>query len=168
MTLTAHAITGAALASLTPSQPLLGFAVGFVSHFVLDAIPHWDYKFASMKRDENNRLNDDMVINKDFAKDLLKISLDCLIGFLVTYFIFVFYLKYSIFVILCGVAGAALPDLLQFVQMKWKHEPLNSLRRFHVWIQSWISLDDKPVFGILSQVATNAFVMDAMNIFHCG
>ncbi len=136
MTLTAHAITGAALASLVPDQPLVGFAVGFISHFVLDAIPHWDYKLSSKKEDGNNHMNDDMVINKNFIKDILKISFDGILGLLFAYFIFVFYFKFSTFVILSGVIGAMMPDALQFVYMKWRHEPLISLQKFHLWIHA--------------------------------
>ena len=136
MTLTAHAITGAALASLVPDQPLVGFAVGFISHFVLDAIPHWDYKLSSKKEDGNNHMNDDMVINKNFIKDILKISFDGILGLLFAYFIFVFYFKFSTFVVLSGVIGAMMPDALQFVYMKWRHEPLISLQKFHLWIHA--------------------------------
>lgn len=159
MVLTTHVVTGAAFASLTPNQPLLGFAVGFVSHFVLDAIPHWDYPRISEKKDKNNPMNNDMAINKDFVKDIFKMGVDGIIGLLITYFIFVFYLKFSTLVILCGVTGGIVPDALQFVQMKWKHEPLTSLRRFHLWIQSWKSLDDKPVLGVLSQIAIICLVV---------
>jgi hypothetical protein len=43
MILSTHAIVGGAIASLFPSHPLLVVAAGFVSHFAIDAIPHWDY-----------------------------------------------------------------------------------------------------------------------------
>jgi hypothetical protein len=39
MILTTHAVVGAALASFVPSHPVTAFAMGFASHFVLDAIP---------------------------------------------------------------------------------------------------------------------------------
>ena len=136
MTLTAHAITGAALASLVPDQPLVGFAVGFISHFVLDAIPHWDYKLSSKKEDGNNHMNDDMVINKNFIKDILKISFDGILGLLLSLIVFNFYFKFSTFVVLSGVIGAMMPDALQFVYMKWRHEPLISLQKFHLWIHA--------------------------------
>ena len=151
MTLTAHAITGAAVASLTPNKPLLGFAVGFVSHFVLDAIPHWGYFLGSMKMDKNNPANDEMIINHKFWQDLLKISFDGVVGFLISYLIFGLYFKYSFFIVLCGVVGAILPDALQFISIKWRREPFTGLRRFHLWLQSGINLDDKPILGVLSQ-----------------
>jgi hypothetical protein len=42
MILSTHAIVGAAIASFLPSHPTIAFVLGFGSHFVLDAIPHWD------------------------------------------------------------------------------------------------------------------------------
>ena len=159
MVLTAHAITGTALASLTPNEPLVGFTVGFLSHFILDAVPHWDYFLRSMKKDENNPMNNNMTINADFWRDLLKIGFDAMLGISLAYLIFGFYMKYSTLIILCGVIGAMMPDALQFAYMKWKHEPLTSLRRFHLWIHSKISLNNNPVIGILSQIVFVFFIV---------
>lgn len=41
MSILPHVTTGAAFGSLTP-DPLLASTLGFVSHFVIDFIPHWD------------------------------------------------------------------------------------------------------------------------------
>jgi len=41
MTITPHLLTGAALATTT-SSPIVAFLLGFISHFILDAIPHVD------------------------------------------------------------------------------------------------------------------------------
>jgi len=136
MILTNHAIVGAALAGLTPQQPLTGFAIGFLSHFLLDAIPHWDYELHSRKRDENNPINDDIVLGKAFVKDILKVGLDGTVGLLLSLFLFAYFLHYSLIDVLAGAIGAMLPDALQFVYMKWRHEPLVSLQRFHLWIHA--------------------------------
>jgi hypothetical protein len=40
MTLTTHAIVGAVIVDLMHAFPLLGLALAFGSHFVLDALPH--------------------------------------------------------------------------------------------------------------------------------
>lgn len=56
MTTTPHLLTGAALASLLPtgSAPvkLLGFALGFASHYLLDAVPHWERLYGAHYNDE--------------------------------------------------------------------------------------------------------------------
>lgn len=136
MILTNHAITGAALASLIPEAPLAGFAVGFLSHFILDSIPHWDYSLSSMKKDKSNSMNNNMVINIEFFIDILKISLDGFIGLSLSYLVFSFYFKFSVLAVLCGAIGGMTPDALQFVYMKWRHEPLVSLQRFHNWMHA--------------------------------
>lgn len=48
MTATNHALTGAVIA-LIVKQPALAIPFAFVSHFVLDAIPHFDASKASVK-----------------------------------------------------------------------------------------------------------------------
>jgi hypothetical protein len=137
MILANHAIAGAALASLMPNQPLVGFTVGFLSHFVLDAIPHWDYDLSSAEKDENNPVNDDIIVNKKFIFDiLLKVGPDIAAGFLISCLVFCLYLKISIIAVLCGAVGGIAPDILHFAYMKWRHEPLKSLLKFHLWIHA--------------------------------
>lgn len=152
MILTTHAIAGATVATLVPSHPVLGFALGFSSHFLLDAIPHWSYKLSSMKGDDKNPLNKDMVINKDFLKDLLKVGTDGIMGLLISYIILGVSNQHSIFIICLGAIAGMLPDALQFFYFKWRHEPLVSLQKFHIWIHSKICLDEKPLIGISSQI----------------
>jgi len=137
MILAKHAVAGAALASLTPDNPAIGFITGFLSHFVLDAIPHWDYDLESETEDKNDEMNNEILINKKFLKDIFKkIGPDIAAGCLISYLIFCLYFKISIIAVLCGAAGGIVPDALQLVYMKWKHEPLKSLRRFHIWIHA--------------------------------
>jgi len=47
MTLAAHSIVGGATVSLMPTHPVLGLCLAFARHFVLDAMPHWDYPMRS-------------------------------------------------------------------------------------------------------------------------
>jgi len=42
MTLTAHALVGAALAA-SFSNPAIGIPLAVISHPILDMIPHWDF-----------------------------------------------------------------------------------------------------------------------------
>jgi len=152
MTLTTHAITGAALATLVPNYPALGFVIGFGSHYLLDAIPHWAYSIASLKKDETNSLNTKVVISKDSYWDLLKIGADGVLGLaLASLFLGMFYHN-SLLIIFLGAIGSMLPDALQFCYWKWKWEPLTTLQRLHNWAHTKMRLDDKPVLGVLSQV----------------
>jgi hypothetical protein len=159
MTLTTHAIVGAAIAASMPNHPVIGFTLAFASHFILDAIPHWDYKLSSQKTDGVNPLNDDMIINKDFFVDLSKIGLDAGCGILLVLLVFTLYSPHLFWIPLVGVFGAILPDALQFVYFKWRHQPLTSLQRFHIWIHAKHRLDDKPFVGVLLQIALIAIVI---------
>jgi hypothetical protein len=170
MTLTTHAIIGAAIASSIPSHPVLGFALGFGSHFLLDAIPHWDYSRDSVKENTENPMKSEMTFNKDFVIDLFKMGADFLLGLTVVFFIFV-YPNFNIPLILSGaifwgVVGGLLPDFLQFVYFIWKHEPMVSLQKFHVlWAHAKISLDDRPALGITLQAILIIIVVMISKLF---
>jgi len=160
MTLTTHAVTGAALAALMPNHPVIGFVAGFASHFILDAIPHWDYRLSSFKQDRANRLNNDMLINADFLRDLVKIGTDFALGFILSVLLFVIFWHFSLLAILCGAFGGMLPDGLQFVYMKWRHEPFVTLQKFHIWIHSSDErLLGRPLLGICIQAAFAGLVI---------
>src|SRR3990167_1259005 len=88
MILATHAIAGAALVVAIPERPILAFAAGVASHFLLDTIPHWDYELRSSQKDENNPLNNDIVIGSDFWFDLIKIGTDTFLGLALSWFFF--------------------------------------------------------------------------------
>jgi len=154
---TTHAIVGAAIASTMPSQPVLGFALGFGSHFLLDAIPHWGYELFSVKKDEDNPMNSSIVFGKNFIFDLLRIGVDALIGLAVGLLLFGFSNPHSLWTLLWGMAGAIMPDALQFVYFEWRHEPVKSLQRLHNWANEGKELSDRPVLGIFTQAVVVLF-----------
>lgn len=43
MIATSHALIGAAFAASTANNPALGLSLAFISHPILDLIPHWDF-----------------------------------------------------------------------------------------------------------------------------
>ena len=47
MTLTTHGVVGGAIVSLIPTSPVLGLCLAFLSHYLLDSIPHFDYPIRS-------------------------------------------------------------------------------------------------------------------------
>jgi hypothetical protein len=159
MTLATHGAVGAAIASIMPTHPILAFAAAFLSHFILDSIPHWDYKILSLKKNKNNRMDVDMKIGKDFFIDLIRIGSDILIGMIVGLLMFRDSVSFP-YVLIIGVAGAITPDFLQFLYFKIKKQPLTSLQSFHIFINEKIFikgnkyLKDKPVLGIVCQLCT--------------
>ena len=165
MILTTHAIAGAAIAQFFPAHPVLAFGAGFVSHFLLDTIPHWDYTLRSSKKDEQNPLSVDMEVGKDFFVDLVKIGFDIMLGVFASAFIlgFVFGVPITTAAWL-GMFGGMLPDFLQFAYMKWRREPLLSLQKFHHWIHSEKKLKQYPFSGILLQTLLVAVVVLASRL----
>lgn len=137
MTLTSHAIAGAAAAELFPAHPVIAFLAAFASHFVLDSIPHRDYKLESYVEDPShpdNVLRMNMILGPAFFRDFLKVALDCYLGLWLA-LIFFHATPQAAYLAVLGAAAGVLPDFLQFVFFKFKHEPLTSLERLHVRIQ---------------------------------
>lgn len=147
MTLTTHAIVGAAAmsatiaaAGTTPTGIALGALAGFASHFAIDAIPHWNEGRALMRsfeKDPYNRLATDMRGGVDFMHDLVLIAADVLLGLVLSALIFSFWL-FSVppLIVLFGAVAGMLPDALQFVYFKTHWHFMRPLQNFHVHLQT--------------------------------
>jgi hypothetical protein len=151
MTFTPHAVVGAAIASAMPTHPILGLTLAFVSHFILDAIPHWEYDLSS-KSETVDPMNSDLIINKRFFQDLLVIGTDAIIGLLIVLLCFTFYGPHLLLIPILGALAAVLPDGLQFLYFKWRHQPLISLQRFHIWIHAPKDFKYKLAVGVFIQI----------------
>ncbi len=171
MILFTHAVVGGAVGSVIQSHPVLAFGAGFLSHFLLDAIPHWDYKLESgTSITPQNKLQGDFSINKQFLFDLIKIGTDMLSGFVITYvFIYGNILNPQDFFggnIFWGLVGGVLPDFLQFAYYKTKKEPLTSLQKFHIWSHSSIRLHDWYILGPTIQLLIVTCVVVLAKLIH--
>lgn len=149
MTLTTHAIVGATVASLVPQYPVLGICAAFMSHFVLDAIPHLDYPITSASI--NPSVGAAMKFDKSFFVDFSRIGTDMLLGILVS--LFVLLPTRSLLIVLFGAFAGMLPDPLQFVHAHFRHEPLNSLQHFHEWVHTNYHLENAKLLGVISQLS---------------
>jgi hypothetical protein len=151
MILVSHAIVGGAVGSFFPQNPLLAFFAGLLSHFVLDAIPHWEYQIKSInsKADSSKGF---FKIGWGLVWDVIKISADFFLGFLLAILIFGKgnYSDYSVF---AGALGGVFPDSLLFLSYVWRTKILMALRKFHLFIHSRVNWKSHPVLGILSQMA---------------
>ncbi len=136
MILSTHAVVGTAIAKVVPMNPLLGFALAFLSHFAMDAIPHWEYRILSYDRNPKNYLKSNIRIDKTFAFDLGRTGLDLSIGMLFSLLLFPPSPDSPILINMLGIAGGVLPDFLQLVYYKTKVQPFTSLQKFHVDIHS--------------------------------
>lgn len=160
MTLGTHAVVGAAVASLVPGYPVAAFFMAFLSHFLLDSIPHWDYKLRSLEKVGDDHMTSDMKMDKRFVFDLCRIAFDALLGLSVALPFFRDSAAFP-FVLLLGAFGAMLPDALQFVYFKWKEGPLKHLQRFHIFIHAEGKIHD-PLKGIIYQLIVVGCVLLAV------
>jgi hypothetical protein len=149
LTLTAHAIVGGAIASLLPNHPALAIGLAFLSHFVLDALPHRDYPVRSSSISPH--IAAPMKYDRALLADLITIGLDALAGLVLA--LFVFATRANLTLIFSGACAAILPDALQFAYMRFPHEPLASLQRFHQWVHTSSTMKDKVVLAVISQFA---------------
>jgi len=170
MTLTTHALVGAAAASLFPGNPVLAFSAGFVSHFAIDALPHWDYgEYASSwEKDRNNPINSRFVIDKKFfKKDFLLFCADALIGLTLSVFVFcVWYFHLPPFIISLGACAGLLPDALGSVYLTTHWPLLRPLQKFHIWVQKGRQLEQvSPLVGLSLQAAMVVAIIAALLVF---
>lgn len=159
MILTTHAIAGAAVASLNPTRPISGFFAGFVLHFILDAIPHWEYK---IKSDSVHPYGiSKLVFDRAFFADVLRMGSDASLGVILSFALF--YSPGSALAVLAGALGGITPDALQFVygRLHWKW--LTLLQNFHFWIHATRKLKNRPVLGITIQILLIAAIFFAVN-----
>lgn len=156
MTLTTHALVGAAAAQLFPQHPYAAFAAGFVSHFVIDALPHWDYSdyLPSIRKNPIDPLATTIGGGRQFVRDALIVGADALLGAFLSVVIF----SYGVFhsavpIVLIGAAAGIYADFLQAVYFKWRASAfvLEPLQRFHTWVQKGKTLYVTPAYGLLLQ-----------------
>ncbi len=160
MTLATHIVTGATVAAVLTKDPVAGFFAGWISHYLLDSIPHWDYKIRSFEaKDESKPLEKKVEFGSAIFQDIGKVLLDACLGFLVLY-ISVFFSNggigglgtQTILVLLLGAIGGTFPDFLQFFYGLWNVWPLRKLQEFHHFIHAKTKLNDKPHIGVPMQI----------------
>lgn len=155
MTLTTHAIVGGAIASIMPAHPYLAIAAAFASHFLLDAIPHWDYPIRSDCVNPN--VAGAMKYDGALLADMLTIGIDAVLGIALALLLLARPSDFSL--VLCGAAAAILPDAFQFAYIRFPREPLISLQRFHSWIHASRNLRARPILGLSAQIGLVLLVL---------
>jgi hypothetical protein len=171
MTQATHAIIGAAAASLFPEQPGLAFAAGFASHFIIDAIPHWDYdrQWLHSINYSYDKMHTSVRLGKDAWHDVGIVGIDAFIGFLLTCWL-AWYLDVPLGIALIGAGAGLFPDFLHFIffafrKYEWVDRVLEPLERFHAWV-GWREYKYMhPAQGIALQLALVVVVVGLLKIF---
>ncbi len=142
MTLTTHAIVGAAITNLVPANPELGFALAFASHYLSDIIPHAELvpedsiiekSEAGNSFDKNNLKSVFHDAKSSFG--FLLIGLDFIIAVILCMIIFARDEK-TLFLTILGIIGGLLPDFLQFLYYKIRKGPFIFFQKIHHFFHS--------------------------------
>ena len=108
MLLAPHILVGAVIAASTPN-PLLGLLFAFLSHFLLDRIPHWEYSIEPLKQIKTKGIKYCLPI-------IRRVALDAGLGFIVLILALSVSKNNSSFAIyVLGGFFGALPDGLSFL-----------------------------------------------------
>jgi hypothetical protein len=119
MYITVHAAAGGAIGQFI-SEPWLAFALGFISHFILDAIPHGDENLKKLGW------------FKTLMKQHVGFGLIDFAGVLLTSILWINTSDLNQLTgVLAGIAGAIAPDALWGFHEFTKSPLLNSYRKFH-------------------------------------
>lgn len=152
MTLTTHMVAGAAAARLFATHPVQAFLIGWLSHYILDAIVHWDYPLSAYTSPKNDPTSASIYFNKSLFFDLFKTGLDALLGLIAVFLIVLPESKTLPLFVFLGAAGGLVPDFLQFVYGVSKLKMLGVLQRFHHFMHAEGSFKNRPIIGISFQI----------------
>lgn len=135
MTATAHALVGGAIAASVTS-PAIGITLAFVSHPLLDMIPHWDLGIGWRKKNK--------------VTLLIESGMDLILGILLAYFIFGSGVNPFYFLICIFASEIWDIMMMPYILWGWK-KPFKTAYN----IQSKMQMNTKTVLaGILTQVGT--------------
>lgn len=160
MILASHIIISGLLASKTQNY-FLAALIGLISHYILDAIPHWDYLSEEFKLKANG--NPGFIKSKKFWQEIIKVVADIVIGLLL---LFIFLKPSSLINIIPAVIGlffGVLPDPINLLYwmtgwkiIKWNSDVQNFMHySIHPKIKQGFCS------GILIQIVTIALVFAA-------
>jgi len=142
MTLSTHTAIGALIGG-SIGNPLLGFIIGFISHLLVDMIPHGD---AGLRKKYHSR--------QARKAGLAYVSIDGAMAILLLLVFFNLIDFDSRFVFTAAVAGSVLPDILVGVYELTKQRFLGRFVKMHVYFHDYFVNrygDVKLLHGIVGQ-----------------
>ena len=139
MILTPHILAGAVVAAKI-SNPVIGLPLAFLSHFLLDALPHREYSIAGLTRPKS----------KNFAKSAAKVLIDLSFGLGLT--VFAATEQINILYLAGAIILAVLPDFFQLLTLYY------SDGRFRISQAK----GERALFGCL-----NSRWLEKFNRWHC-
>ncbi|MDP3003890.1 MAG: hypothetical protein Q8N43_00015 [Candidatus Azambacteria bacterium] len=166
MILASHIIISGLLGSKTQNY-FLAAAIGLVSHYILDAIPHWNSYLSPEFKIKAEAEDGKFIKEKFFWKEMGKIVIDILVG-LGLLFIFLKNLSYlNIAAVFISVFFGILPDPLQlfYLMTKWRFIKWNFDFQEFVHHSIHSKIDQKFWPGIITQTIAVALVFLVLRKF---
>lgn len=153
MTLTTHSIIAAAVTSpIAHLHPALTFVVALASHYLSDAIPHWDYRLESIGETKDADKREWSHSRNTLLRDIARFSADGFLGAGIVLLIAWPTTQAEWLWTASAIIGGSLPDFLQGLYMA-KLRFLKPHQRVHDFIHSAIRLGPYPLIGIPFQLA---------------
>ena len=153
MILASHIIISGLLGSQTDNY-FLAAAIGFLSHYVLDGIPHWDYLSDEFEAKAQNNLG--FIKSKKFWGEISKVFIDIAAGFGLLLILIISIKEDNIIPAIIGAIFGILPDPLGLFYWMTKLKTLkwNSDIQYFVHHSIHKKIKQKFLPGILVQAAT--------------
>lgn len=153
MTLAVHALIGAAASRrLGMHNPLALFIVGAATHYLSDAIPHWDYRLLSFPHGEKSQTRRWPFASAAFKKDIVRIACDGALGMVLVLLIGQPASFATAIPFLLAAFGAMAPDLLQGIYFTGYAAFLKPFQKFHDFCHTKIKLSPYPAIGVPFQI----------------
>lgn len=151
MTLTTHAAIGAAIGSAV-GNPVLGFALGAASHFLVDMIPHGDNQLADLFRIHKKR--------RKLA--VAYVMVDAVIAMYMVMAVFLVRTDGTHLAFAAAISGSILPDLLVGLSdiLRWK--VLKKFCKLHFYFHDFFSRkhgDVKLQYALVGQAVFVALLL---------
>ncbi|MDO8743423.1 MAG: hypothetical protein Q7J30_02645 [Candidatus Azambacteria bacterium] len=159
MILASHIIISGILGSETQNYFFAG-VIGLVSHYVLDAIPHWDFYLSPNFGAQTKIKDGGFVKERIFWKEISKVVIDIAIGFGLLFIFANFYKNTNTVPLIISGVFSILPDalILLYWITNWKFLKWNfDIQEFaHNLTRSKTNSSFR--FGIITQIATIGIV----------
>lgn len=150
MTLTTHTAIGAAIGA-TVGNPFLGFLFGFISHFLVDMIPHGDSKMSATWKSMKKKRG-----------PVAYATFDAVIAIYLILTLSNLIVSQQILTFSLAIAGSLLPDILIGLHdlTRWKF--LKPFFKFHFFFHDFFTKkhgDIKLTYALAGQLAVIVFVL---------
>ncbi|MFA6131177.1 MAG: hypothetical protein WC730_02875 [Patescibacteria group bacterium] len=122
MTLTTHTAIGSVIGFYI-GNPILGFFLGFICHFIIDVIPHGD-----------SRISNAYHVKKKKRLPIAYATVDAIIAVYLLLFVFNFKEHFDQVALSASVAGSVLPDLLIGLYEITKSRFLKWFNKLHFFV----------------------------------